>query len=146
MDVVDAESLDDCAEGEYKTRRKSTDRAFNKDITDRDGCGTLRMTRDSFYLDPMWCAHTGNVRMMCATRKCVVHASSWVFCVHRPVAFSELRLAGREKQLKKIVNLDGGQISCFLLTCFLEIDTAISFLRLVQLSLEHKVNCCLPIF
>ena len=101
MDVVDAESLDDCAEGEYKTGRKSTDRAFNKDITDRDGCGTLWMTRDSFYLDPMWCAHTGNVRMMCATRKCVVHASSWVFCVHRPVAFSELRLAGREKQVKK---------------------------------------------
>ena len=95
MDVVDAESLDDCAEGEYKTRRKWTDRAFNKDITDRDGCETLWMTRDSFYLDPMWCAHTGNVRMMCATRKCVVHASSWVFCVHRSVAFSELRLAGR---------------------------------------------------
>ena len=39
MDVVDAESLDDCAEAVYKTRRKWTDRAFNKDITERDGCG-----------------------------------------------------------------------------------------------------------
>ena len=97
MDVVDAESLDDCAEGVYKTRRKSTDRAFNKDITDRDGCGTLRMTRDSFYLDPMWSAHgkcaddVRNKKVCCARVK---------LGVHRPVAFSELRLAGREKQLK----------------------------------------------
>ena len=69
MDVVDAESLDDCDEGEYKTRKKSTDRAFNKDITDRDGCGTLRMTRDSLYLDPMWCADVRNEKVCCARVK-----------------------------------------------------------------------------
>ena len=75
MDVVDAESLDDCAEVEDKTRRKWTDRAFNKDITERDGCDTLWMTRDSFYFEPMWCAHTITPITLLSLLHCDVYQS-----------------------------------------------------------------------
>ena len=70
MDLVDAEGLNDCALGEDETRGRWTDRAFNKDITEGDEYGTLWMTCDSFYLEPMWCAHTESVLMLYAREKC----------------------------------------------------------------------------
>ena len=46
MDVVDAEGLDDSAEGEDKSRGNGRQGTFHNNITERDGCETLRMTRD----------------------------------------------------------------------------------------------------
>ena len=41
MDVVDADGLDDCAEGEDKTRGNGRYGTFNNDIRERDECETL---------------------------------------------------------------------------------------------------------
>ena len=72
------------------------------DIKEQDGCETLQMTRTPFHLEPNvvrprlekcaddapCCSHE---------QKCAcVRASGKVFCVHT-VAFSELRLTGRER-------------------------------------------------
>ena len=59
-----------------------------------------------------------------------------------PVAFSELRLTGREKQLKNIKK----EVRSFgfcrqqLLTCLLEVRTAISFVGLGSASFRAQVN------
>ena len=51
MDVVDAEGFDDCAVGEERTEGKRTNGTFNND-KERDGCETLKMTRNPFHLEP----------------------------------------------------------------------------------------------
>ena len=50
MDVVDAEGLDDGAEGEDKTQGNGRYGTFNKDTTGWNDYDTLWMTRNSFYL------------------------------------------------------------------------------------------------
>ena len=52
MYVVEAEGLDNCAVGEERTERKRTNGTFNFDIEERDRCGTLKMTRTLFHLEP----------------------------------------------------------------------------------------------
>ena len=59
------------------------------------------MTQTPFHLDPMWCAHTGSVRMMrCGvrTRKmCVLCASGKVFCLQHPSVLHGAFVLGTRK-------------------------------------------------
>ena len=99
MDVVDAEGLEDGAEGEDNTRGNGRYVTLDKDITGWNDCETQWMTRNSFYLEPwanvvcphwkcagdaLWCSHE---------KKC---ACVEVFLCTPSVSFSELRLTGRE--------------------------------------------------
>ena len=73
---------------------------------------------------------------MCSREKvCFGHAPGNVFCEHPSVAFSELRLTGRENAtnlLKK--NLDGGQkFADLIVECFLEVSYS-GFPELVRTS------------
>ena len=141
--VVDAEGLEDGAEGEDKARGNGRKGTFNKDITECDGCETLRMTQTLFHLEPMWCAHTANVRMMrCGdrTRKNVrVCASGKVVLCTPPLAFSELRLTGRETQPETISGWRSDLV--FLVDSNIRLVFLKPYLNLLKLgptSFEHK--------
>ena len=58
-DVVDAEGLDDGADGEERTEGKRENGTFNNDIKERHGCeNTENDARLYFTLSQMWCGHT----------------------------------------------------------------------------------------